>query len=101
MYWMIEEFLKKKKWQKSTIGDRKKGRESVESLNSVDNGGFDFDKAINMNKFDQNNETEETQMKKRSRKNTVRNNMKGGKRGGRSLHSTSKSNNVNYTAKTE
>ncbi|CAG8459577.1 hypothetical protein C2G38_2201335 [Gigaspora rosea] len=77
-----EECLKKKKWQKSSVGDRKKGRESIEFLNDVDNGGFDYDEAIDTNGLDQNNETEEIQTKKRSRKNTAGNNVKGGKRGG-------------------
>ncbi|CAG8513480.1 22702_t:CDS:2 [Gigaspora margarita] len=87
--------------EESTIGDRKKGRKSVESLNDIENGGFDFDETIDMKEFDQNNEIEETQTKKRSRKNTVRNNVKGGKRGSRSLRSTSRSNNVNYNVKTK
>ncbi|CAG8667050.1 6952_t:CDS:2, partial [Gigaspora rosea] len=87
---------KKKKRQKGAVGISKKGKESVEQLliDSNDNI-FCQDDVIDTNELDLNLESDDSLKKKKSPKSSVRNSTKGGKRGGRSLCSTSRSNNAN------
>ncbi|KAF0561085.1 hypothetical protein F8M41_000110 [Gigaspora margarita] len=81
---------KKKKCQKGAIGNSKKGKESVEQLLiDSDDNIFCQDNVINLNELDHNLESDDSQKKKKSRKNSVRNSTKGGKLGGWSLRSTS------------
>ncbi|CAG8785069.1 15023_t:CDS:1, partial [Gigaspora rosea] len=77
----------------------KKGKEIFEQLliDSEDNI-FCQDDVIDTNELDHNLESDDSEKKKKSQKNSVRNSTKRGKRGDRSLYSTSKSNNVNFNS---
>ncbi|RIB08776.1 hypothetical protein C2G38_2210769 [Gigaspora rosea] len=90
---------KKKKCQKGAVGNSKKGKEIFEQLliDSEDNI-FCQDDVIDTNELDHNLESDDSEKKKKSQKNSVRNSTKRGKRGDRSLYSTSKSNNVNFNS---
>ncbi|CAG8533192.1 16446_t:CDS:2 [Dentiscutata heterogama] len=73
-----EGIQKKKRHQKSTVNNYKKGDESAhQSLNNVNDYNLYQDEVIDTNEINQNNESEEIQKKKRGQKNTVGSSIKG------------------------
>ncbi|KAF0449903.1 hypothetical protein F8M41_002302 [Gigaspora margarita] len=74
-----------------------------EAINTNISNEINENNVIDTNELDHNLESDDSQKKKKSQKNSVRNSMKGGKQSGHSLYSTSRSNkaNCNFNVKIE